>query len=561
MKKKWWKEGVVYQIYPRSFNDTTGSGIGDLRGIIKKMDYLKELGVNIIWLNPVYKSPNDDNGYDISDYKDIMDEFGTMEEWEELKDGLHERGIKLIMDLVVNHSSDEHKWFIESKKSKDNPYRDYYIWRDPEYDEDGNKVEPNNWQSIFSGPAWEYDENTDQYYLHLFSKKQPDLNWENSKLRKEIYDMMNWWFDKGVDGFRMDVINLISKYPGLPDYDESLEWHENETYVNGPRFHEFMKEMNKESLKKYDIMTVGECFGLPVDEGKKLVGEDRNELNMVFQMEHVELTTGPEGKWDIVDWKLSDFKSIMDKWYKAMEECNGWGSNFLMNHDQPRSVSTFGDDKEYRKESAKMLATLIMTLKGTPYIYQGEEIGMTNIRIDDIEDFRDLEILNHYKEQMDKGASHDKLMEAYNKKGRDNSRTPMQWDDSKNAGFTDGKPWLKVNPNYTDINVKKSKKENDSIFSYYQEMIKIRKNNNCLIYGTYENLDKKNEEIYSYMRRYKGEEILVLLNFTKKNIDYKINEKYKDINWEVLISNYKEKDKVGNEFKLKPYESLVLRKI
>jgi len=559
MERKWWKEGVVYQIYPRSFKDTTGNGIGDLRGIIEKMDYLKELGVNIIWLNPVYKSPNDDNGYDISDYQNIMDEFGTIEDWKELKAGLEKRGIKLIMDLVINHSSDEHNWFVESKKGKENSHRDYYIWRDPKYDEKGNMVEPNNWGSVFGGSSWEYDGKTNQYYLHIFSKKQPDLNWENEKLRSEIYNMMNWWFELGVDGFRMDVINMISKYPGLPDYNDDLEWLENKTYMNGPRLHEFLKEMNQKSLSKYDVMTVGECFGLPLKEGQKLAGKDRNELSMVFQMEHVELTSGPGGKWDVVDWKLTDLKKIIDKWYKAMEECNGWGSNFLMNHDQPRAVSTFGNDKEYREESAKMLATFTMTLKGSPYIYQGEEIGMTNIKIEDINDYRDLEILNHYKEQIKKGLNSKDLLVKYNKKGRDNARTPMQWNDSENAGFTSGTPWLKVNPNYTKINVENSKKKENSIFKYYQKMIKLRKMSDCLIYGNYENLDKENTKIYSYIRKYGNEEILILLNFTEETIKYNCGERFINVEWEKLISNYDGEIKKCGEFELRPYESIVLR--
>ncbi len=555
MKRQWWKEGIVYQIYPRSFRDSNGDGIGDCRGIIEKLDYLKELGVNIIWLNPVYKSPNDDNGYDISDYQDMMDEFGTMADWEELLEGLHNRGIKLIMDLVVNHSSDEHQWFVESRKSKDNPYRDYYIWKDPKYDENGNRMEPTNWPAAFSGPAWEYDEETEQYYLHLFSKKQPDLNWENPKLREEIYSMMNWWFEKGIDGFRMDVINLISKYP---EYEDIEDGKENKTFMNGPRLHEFLKEMNQNCISKHDVMTVGECFGVSLEQGQDLVGADRKELDMIFQMEHVCLGEGPKGKWDVMPWKLTQLKEIIGKWDRALEECDGWGSQFLMNHDQPRSVSKFGNDKEYRVESAKMLATFTLTLKGTPYIYQGEEIGMTNIEIDDINDYRDLEILNHYKEAIAKGESHDKLMEAYNYKGRDNSRTPMQWDDSKNAGFTAGTPWLKVNPNYKEINVKKAMENKDSVFHYYKDMIALRKNNLGMVYGEYRPILEEDEKIYSYLRIYGDEQYLVVLNFSKDSVECSLP---KDIEiGDLVISNYSNRGEIlENKMKLKPYEAGVYK--
>ena len=551
MKRQWWKEGIVYQIYPRSFMDSNGDGIGDCRGIIEKLDYLKELGVNIIWLNPVYKSPNDDNGYDISDYKDIMGEFGTMADWEELLEGLHERGIKLIMDLVVNHSSDEHRWFVESKKSKDNPYRDYYIWKDPKYDQNGNRVEPTNWTSCFSGPAWEYSEETGQYYLHIFSKKQPDLNWENPRLREEIYNMMNWWFEKGIDGFRMDVVNLISKYPEYADIEDGKE---NKTYMNGPRLHEFLKEMNQNCMSKYDVMTVGECFGVSLEQGQDLVGADRKELDMIFQMEHVCLGEGAKGKWDIAPWKLTQLKEIIGKWDRALEECKGWGSQFLMNHDQPRSVSKFGNDKKYRVQSAKMLATFTLTLKGTPYIYQGEEIGMTNIKIDEINDYRDLEILNHYREAIVKGENHDKLMKAYNYKGRDNSRTPMQWDDSENAGFTKGTPWIKVNPNYEDINVEKAMEDKDSIFYYYKDMINLRKDNLGLVYGEYRPILEEDEKIYSYLRIYGDEQYLVVLNFSEDRVQYLLP---RDIEiMDLLISNYSN----GREkMELQPYESRVYK--
>lgn len=561
MTKKWWKEGVVYQIYPRSYKDSTGNGVGDLRGIISKLDYIKNLGVNIIWLNPIYKSPNDDNGYDISDYEEIMEEFGSMADFEELLSGLHKRGIKLIMDLVVNHSSDEHRWFEYSRKSKDNPYRDYYIWKNPKISDDGKISPPNNWSSVFSGSAWEYDKETSQYYLHLFSKKQPDLNWDHKPLREEIYSMMNRWFDKGVDGFRMDVINMISKYPEFNDYDNNLAWLENKTFMNGPNLHNYLKEMNEKSLSKYDVMTVGECFGLPLEEGKKMAGEKSGELSMVFQMEHVELGSGPGGKWDIVPWKLTDMKKIFLKWYQAMEECGGWNSVFLMNHDQPRSVSKFGNDGKYREVSAKMLAVMKMTLKGTPYIYQGEEIGMTNIRIDDVNDYRDIEILNHYKEAIERGENHEKLIKGYNIKGRDNARTPMQWDSSENAGFTKGTSWLKVNPNFKEINVEASEKDNNSILNFYRSMIKIRSENQALLYGTFTIHDMENEDIFSYFREDENDCFFIMLNFLDNETVLNLPERIKNKKVPVTTGNYINNGKIqlSAEYKLNPYEAIVLK--
>jgi oligo-1,6-glucosidase len=397
MKRQWWKEAVVYQIYPRSFKDSNGDGIGDINGIISKLDYLKELGVDVIWLSPVYKSPNDDNGYDISDYRDIMDEFGTMDDWERLLEEMHNRGLKLIMDLVVNHSSDEHAWFVESRKSKDNPYRDYYIWRPGQ---DGK--EPNNWESNFSGSAWQYDEATGEYYLHLFSKKQPDLNWENPKLRQEIYDMMKFWLDKGIDGFRMDVINFISKEEGLPDAPnpEGKKYVSGGRYfMNGPKIHDYLQKMNREVLSKYDVMTVGEMPGVTVEEAKLYTSENRKEVNMVFQFEHVDLDSGPGGKWDLKPLQLKNLKENITKWQKGLEK-EGWNSLYLNNHDQPRMVSRFGNDRKYRVESAKMLATFLHMLKGTPYIYQGEEIGMTNVQFESIDDYKDIETLNMYREKV-----------------------------------------------------------------------------------------------------------------------------------------------------------------
>jgi oligo-1,6-glucosidase len=441
-RKAWWKEAVVYQIYPRSFMDSNGDGIGDLQGILSKLDYLKELGIDVIWLSPVYQSPNDDNGYDISDYRAIQKEFGTMEDFDRLLQEAHARGIKIMLDLVVNHTSDEHPWFVESRSSKDNDKRDFYFWRPGK---DGK--EPNNWLSCFSGSAWEYDATTDEYYLHIFSKKQPDLNWDNPRVRKEVYDMMKWWLDKGIDGFRMDVINFISKVDGLPSVEgDGYQWG-GAYFMNGPRIHEYLQEMNREVLSHYDLITVGETPGVTPEQAILYTAEDRKELQMVFQFEHMELDSGPNVKWDLKPWRLHDLKVTMSKWQTALDG-KGWNSLYLNNHDQPRMVSRFGDDGKYRVESAKMLATFLHMMQGTPYIYQGEEIGMTNVRFSSIDEYRDIETLNMYREYRERGVPVESIMESIYAKGRDNARTPMQWNDSENAGFTTGKPWIAVNPNY-----------------------------------------------------------------------------------------------------------------
>jgi oligo-1,6-glucosidase len=552
--KKWWKESVVYQIYPRSFMDSNGDGIGDLRGITSKLDYLKELGVDVIWLSPVYKSPNDDNGYDISDYQDIMDEFGTMADWEELLAGLHSRGMKLMMDLVVNHCSDEHKWFIESRESKDNPYRDYYIWRPGK---DGQ--EPNNWTSFFSGSAWQYDETTDEYFLHLFSKKQPDLNWENPKLRQEIYDMMTWWLEKGVDGFRMDVINLISKVDGLPSTPggKRYDWG-GDYFMNGPRVHEYLQEMNREVLSKYDIITVGECPGAATSDAAQYANNDGTELNMIFTFEHMDLDSGPGGKWDLKPWKLHDLKDNFSKWQKDLEG-KGWNSLYLNNHDQPRMVSRFGNDKEYRVESAKMLGTFLHMLQGTPYIYQGEEIGMINVRFDSVEDYNDIEIKNMYREKViEGGEDHNKVMESIYVKGRDNARTPMQWDNSENAGFTSGTPWLKLNPSYKEINVEQALADSDSIFYYYQKLIKLRKEHEVVVYGTYDLQLADHEQIYAYTRTLGDEQLLVMCNFSGEHAEFVMPEHIVFGGSQLLIGNYAgQEEEVGSALSLKPYEARV----
>ncbi|UII56740.1 alpha-glucosidase [Cytobacillus spongiae] len=556
MTKQWWKEAVVYQIYPRSFMDANGDGIGDIQGIISKLDYLKELGIDVIWLSPVYKSPNDDNGYDISDYRDIMDEFGTMADWEQLLKEMHDRGIKLIMDLVVNHSSDEHAWFVESKKSKDNPFRDYYIWREGR---DGE--EPNNWESFFSGSAWQKDETTGEYYLHLFSKKQPDLNWENPKLREEIYDMMKFWLDKGIDGFRMDVINFISKVEGLPNADnpDGLTYVQGGDYfMNGPKIHDYLHEMNQKVLSKYDVMTVGETPGVDTEQAKLYTDEAREELNMVFQFEHVDLDSGPGGKWDLRPLTLNALRDSFTKWQKGLEHA-GWNSLYLNNHDQPRMVSRFGNDERYRVESAKLLATFLHTLKGTPYIYQGEEIGMTNVKFESIDDYKDIETLNMYDEKVrEKGEDHQTVMESIYVKGRDNARTPFQWDDREHAGFTHGEPWLKVNPNYIKINAKEAVADPNSVFHYYRKLIQIRKKHEILVYGSYDLVNPNHDQIYAYKREYNGKTLLVILNFSSERPVFELPVDLNYTKKQVLISNYegKEEDDL-NQLELKPYEARV----
>jgi oligo-1,6-glucosidase len=554
MNKQWWKESVVYQVYPRSFNDSNGDGIGDIKGITEKLDYLKNLGIDVIWLSPVYKSPNDDNGYDISDYKDIMDEFGTMADWEELLAEIHTRDMKLIMDLVVNHSSDEHAWFAESRKSKDNAYRDYYIWRPGK---DGR--EPNNWEATFSGSAWKYDEATDEYFLHLFSKKQPDLNWESEKLRNEVYDMMKWWLDKGIDGFRMDVINFISKEEGLPDAPnpEGKKYvGGGQYYINGPKIHEYLHEMHQEVLSKYDILTVGEMPGASVEDAKLYTDPSRGEVNMVFTFEHMDLDSGPGGKWNLKPLQLRDLKENFTKWQTGLHGV-GWNSLYMNNHDQPRMVSRFGDDKTYRVESAKMLGTFLHMLQGTPYVYQGEEIGMTNIRFDSIDDYRDIEILNMYKEKVVEGNEpHDKVMESIYVKGRDNARTPMQWDSSENAGFTTGTPWIQVNPNYIEINAEQAVNDENSIYHYYRKLIQLRKENPIIVYGDYTLLDEENEKVYSYLRTYNNQKLLVVTNFSAEELEYVIPAEF--TGGELLIGNYPDvKSKVEKKIQLRPYEAVV----
>ncbi|MCG7212628.1 glycoside hydrolase family 13 protein [Paenibacillus mucilaginosus] len=557
MQRAFWKEAVVYQIYPRSFMDSNGDGIGDLQGIVSRLDYLQELGVDVVWLSPVYQSPNDDNGYDISDYQAILGEFGTMEDWERLLEGLHARGIKLIMDLVVNHTSDEHPWFVSSRESKDSPYRDYYWWRPGR---DGR--EPTNWVSVFSGPAWEYDEATGEYYMHLFSKKQPDLNWENEKVREEIYEMMTWWLDKGIDGFRMDVINMISKEPSLPDAGDARYAWGGEYFTNGPRIHEFLQEMNRRVLSRYDIMTVGETPGITAEEAVLYTGEDRGELNMVFQFEHMDVDS--EGsKWNVKPWKLTDLKRILNKWQLELQG-RGWNSLYLNNHDQPRMVSRFGNDGPYRVESAKMLATLLHTMQGTPYIYQGEEIGMTNVRFGSVEEYKDIETLNWYKERMAEGADPAELLRAVHAKGRDNARTPFQWDASPNGGFTAGTPWLAVNPNYHEINAEEARRNPDSIFHYYKKLIALRKQHDIMVYGEFISILDEHEQIYAYLRKLGEERWLILLNFAGESAVFELPGSVEGGGGELIIGNYGDAESQVASVRrvdLRPYEARVYRMV
>ena len=561
MRKTWWKESVVYQIYPRSFYDSNGDGIGDLRGIIQKLDYLKQLGVDVVWLCPVYKSPNDDNGYDISDYRAIMDEFGALADWEELLAEMHKRGIKLVMDLVVNHTSDEHPWFIESRKSKDNPYRDYYIWRPAR---DGG--EPNNWKSHFSPSAWQRDETTGEYYLHLFSRKQPDLNWENPKVRAEVYDMMLWWLQKGIDGFRMDVINMISKTPGLPDAprvtDDRYQYG-GQYFINGPRLLEFLYEMKQEVLSKYDILTVGETPSVNTQKAIEFTNEKTGALSMVFQFEHMNLDANrgdDSSRRSIKRWSLLDLKRVMTRWQKDLED-RGWNSIYLTNHDQPRAVSRFGDDSLYRVESAKLLATFTHLLQGTPYVYQGEEIGMTNVAFESIEDYRDIDTLNMYHEFVEeKGMDPQSVLAIIHAKSRDNARTPMQWDDSDTAGFTTGVPWIKVNPNHKEINVKQALADQNSIYYYYQKLIQLRKQNPVMVYGSYDLILNDHEQIYAFTRTLENDRLLVILNFTNGMPVFALPAHLAFSDQELLINNYTVdlSDDI-HQITLRPYEARVYR--
>jgi len=552
MKKSWWKEAVAYQIYPRSFKDSNGDGIGDIQGVISKLDYLKDLGIDVIWVSPIYKSPNDDNGYDISDYQAIAEEYGTMEDFDQLLEEVHQRDMKIIMDLVINHTSDEHPWFIESRSSKDNPYRDYYIWYE------GKKgTPPNNWESIFGGSVWEYDEKTKEYYMHVFSKKQPDLNWENPKVRRDLYQMVNWWLDKGIDGFRVDAISHIKKAPGFPDmpnpnnlkYVPSYDRH-----MNQPGIEMFLNELKKETFEKYDIMTVGEANGVGINQADEWVSEENGKFNMIFQFEHLSLwSKSTNGGLDI-----KELKKTLSRWQNGLHN-QGWNALFLENHDQARSVSTWGNDEEYHEQSAKSFATMYFLMQGTPFIYQGQEIGMTNVQFQSIEDYDDVAIKNMYYEALENGKTHEEVMEVIWTNGRDNSRTPMQWNSGRNAGFTTGKPWLKINPNYTTINVQQSLNNRQSIYHYYKRLIKIRKENEALIYGKYNLIAAEHEYVYAYIRTWNDETFIIVANLFDEMTTFTFPEQYHNRQAISILSNLDSKKEATKLLKieLKPYEAHV----
>ncbi|MEP6949748.1 MAG: alpha-glucosidase [Ginsengibacter sp.] len=554
--KKWWKEAIVYQVYPRSFKDTDGDGIGDLKGIISKLDYIQSLGIDVIWLNPIYSSPNDDNGYDISDYEAIMKEFGTMNDFDALLKGMHDRKIKLVMDLVVNHSSDEHRWFKESRKSRDNPYRDYYHWWPAE------KGKPADRFSFFdvNGSAWKYDRRTNAYYLHYFSQKQPDLKWENPKLRKEIYDIINFWFNKGVDGFRMDVITLISKdttFPQLPTkyHGDYVAW-----YAEGPHLHQYLQEMNRESLSKYDVLSVAEGVGVTISSAHNFVDPDRKELDMLYHFEGMGLGYLP-GQFKQMDpngYSLIEFKKIYSKWDKVFAK-KGWGTIYLGNHDQPRMVSRWGNDApEYREASSKLLTTFILSMRATPYYYAGDELGMSNIKFDSIADYRDIETLNLYKKLQFEGGDLQHFLNGQKISARDNGRTPFQWYHTKNAGFSKGKPWLKVNPNYNTINVAAEEKDPNSPLHYFRKMVRLRKALPELIYGEYKLLDENNSQVYAYTRTLNSKKVLVVLNFSAKNVSFNLPAKAGKTG-EVLINNLADYQMKDGSFNLKPWQAMIVR--
>lgn len=509
MNKNWWKEVVAYQVYPRSFNDSNNDGIGDLPGVIEKLDYFKDLGIDVIWLSPMYKSPNDDNGYDISDYQDIMDEFGTMEDFDCLLKGVHDRGMKLILDLVVNHTSDEHPWFIESKSSKDNPKRDWYIWADPK--DDGS--EPNNWESIFNGSTWQFDETTNQYYFHLFSKKQPDLNWDNPEVRESVFNMMNWWFEKGIDGFRVDAITHIKKTfeaGDLPTPEGKKYAPAFDVDMNQPGIQNWLQEMKDESLSQYDIMTVGEANGVNPDNAEEWVGEDKGKFNMIFQFEHLGLWSTGDSQFDV-----KSYKEVLNRWQKRLEGI-GWNALFIENHDQPRRVSTWGNDKDYWFESATSHAVVYFLQQGTPFIYQGQEIGMTNYPFESIETFNDVAVRNEYQIVKEQGGDVDQLLDKYRMENRDNSRTPMQWNNSTNGGFTEGKPWFPVNPNYKDINVAHQLEDEHSVLNFYKKLIQLKKSHDIYMYGQFDLIDAENENVFAYTRQLEGKTVVVAGNLTDK---------------------------------------------
>ena len=555
--KDWWKNSVVYQIYPRSFKDSNGDGFGDLPGVIEKLDYLKELGIDVIWLSPVFDSPQDDNGYDIRDYRSVYAGFGTNEDMEELIAQAHKRGIKVVMDLVVNHTSDEHVWFVESRKSRENAYSDYYIWKDPKAD----GSEPNNWGSSFCGSAWEYSEQRGQYFLHFYSRRQPDLNWENPKVRKEVYDLMKFWMEKGVDGWRMDVIASISKEQDFPDYpeEEGRKYYTGKYHSNGPRLHEFIQEMNREVLSKYDCMTVGEAPGSTPEVARLFTDPDRKELNMIFTFEHMNIDRVPGSvnrKWALKPFDLRELKRVMSDWqYKLAGR--GWNALYFENHDQPRVISRWGNDTEYREECAKAYATVLHGMQGTPYIYQGEEIGMTNVAFE-LEEYEDIEVRNAFQELVVNGKSitREEFQKAVWNKSRDNGRTPMQWDDSENAGFTTGTPWFRVSDRYQEINVKNALEKKDSVFYYYKELIRLLHEEPLLTEGEYRLILPEDEHIFAYLRQTEKEGWLVAANLSEKTLPSEPLREFVKEMQEVMIGNY---ERTGIEGELRPYEAFMMR--
>ena len=549
MKRNWWKEAVAYQVYPRSFNDSNGDGIGDLPGLIEKLDYLENLGIDVIWLSPMYPSPNDDNGYDISDYKGIMSEFGTMNDFDQLLSSIHQRGMKLILDLVVNHTSDEHPWFIESKSSKTNAKRDWYIWADPK--PDGS--EPNNWESIFNGSTWEFDESTKQYYFHLFSKKQPDLNWENPDVRQAVFEMMNWWFEKGIDGFRVDAITHIKKNfeaGDLPVPDGKKFAPAFDVDMNQPGIQEWLQEMKDKSLSRYDIMTVGEANGVTPNDAEEWVGEENGKFNMIFQFEHLGLWSTGDTKFDV-----KSYKQVLNRWQKQLENV-GWNALFIENHDQPRRVSTWGDDKNYWYESATSHATTYFLQQGTPFIYQGQEIGMTNYPFESIESFNDVAVKTEYQIVKKEGGDVNQLLDKYKMENRDNARTPMQWNNSINAGFTTGKPWFHVNPNYTEINVKQQLNDKFSILSYYKALIQLKKSDLIYTYGKFNMVDAENKQVFAYTRTFKNNTVLIVANLTNEVSELNLPFELDISSVDIKLHNYHLND--INLDHIKPYESFVV---
>ncbi|UYO30008.1 glycoside hydrolase family 13 protein [Staphylococcus epidermidis] len=549
MKRNWWKEAVAYQVYPRSFNDSNGDGIGDLPGLIEKLDYLENLGIDVIWLSPMYPSPNDDNGYDISDYKGIMSEFGTMNDFDQLLSSIHQRGMKLILDLVVNHTSDEHPWFIESKSSKTNAKRDWYIWADPK--PDGS--EPNNWESIFNGSTWEFDESTKQYYFHLFSKKQPDLNWENPDVRQAVFEMMNWWFEKGIDGFRVDAITHIKKNfeaGDLPVPDGKKFAPAFDVDMNQPGIQEWLQEMKDKSLSRYDIMTVGEANGVTPNDAEEWVGEENGKFNMIFQFEHLGLWSTGDTKFDV-----KSYKQVLNRWQKQLENV-GWNALFIENHDQPRRVSTWGDDKNYWYESATSHATAYFLQQGTPFIYQGQEIGMTNYPFESIESFNDVAVKTEYQIVKKEGGDVNQLLDKYKMENRDNARTPMQWNNSINAGFTTGKPWFHVNPNYTEINVKQQLNDKFSILSYYKALIQLKKSDLIYTYGKFNMVDAENKQVFAYTRTFKNNTVLIVANLTNEVSELNLSFELDISSVDIKLHNYHLND--INLDHIKPYESFVV---